>query len=60
MSGMALTSIQCVAHVIGLDVRNGSAEHSVYSLRDWDRCYARMFQRAVCSYIYFVFMENFL
>ena len=37
------------AHVIGLDVRNGSDEHSVCGLRDWDRCQARLFQRAVCS-----------
>ena len=40
--------------MIGIDVRNGSAEHSVYNLRDWDICYARMFQRAVVIYILFL------
>ena len=33
--------------VIGLDVRNGSGEHSVFGSRDGARCEARLCQRAV-------------
>ena len=30
MSGMALASIPCLAHVMGLDVRHGSGERAVF------------------------------
>ena len=50
----------CVAHVIGLDVRNGSGEHFVCGLRDWARCQVRLFQRTVRSLRDWLRMKNIL
>ena len=49
-----------MAHVIGLDVRNGSGEHSVCSSRDWGRCQVRLFQRTVCGLRDWLSMKNIL
>ena len=47
--GVVLVVEGVFPYVTGLDVRNGSGEHSVCGSRDWARCQVRLFQRTVRS-----------
>ena len=39
-------SVPCLAYVTGLDVGNDSTSVSADSLRDWARCWERLFERS--------------